>query len=485
MYILKLLKFSFSFVLVTSLITCLSIFASAEIITGACGVNNSDPSHQRYSLDTETGVLTISGTGDMGPWRYWKNHTSAIRSVIVEEGVSGIGGQAFYKCANLEKASLPSTLSHIDSAAFQGCTALKEINIPEGVLEIKTDVFRDCSSLQKIILPKSLKLVGTACFANCTQLTEVHYNGEIADWINVPLYFDQTHPFYEVRGSSGGKLYCNEVLVTDVVIPENAKIRYASFVGCQSLRSVTIPDSVTEIYSVAFKNCTPYILCNEGSEASKISELTKHYFTHVSEITQNTATCTESGTASFACTECSYTYSDVRAALGHATIAHAAKLPTCTEMGWTKYETCSRCPYSTYSELVALGHDYSGEWIIDAAPTCTDAGKKLHECLRCKTRGEITEIPALGHTETETVLLAPTVNSMGTGEYFCSVCGNKEFRVIFALADYNASGTIDVMDVLVVLQIFLSGTSADYLDMNNDGTLGLIDIIRLLKIATA
>ena len=103
MYILKLLKFSFSFVLVTSLITCLSIFASAEIITGACGVNNSDPSHQRYSLDTETGVLTISGTGDMGPWRYWKNHTSAIRSVIVEEGVSGIGGQAFYKCANLEK----------------------------------------------------------------------------------------------------------------------------------------------------------------------------------------------------------------------------------------------------------------------------------------------------------------------------------------------------------------------------------------------
>lgn len=484
MYILKLLKVSFILILTATLVACLSIFASAEIITGFCGVNNSNPSHQRYSLDTETGVLTISGTGGMGPWRYWKNYTSSIRSIIVEEGVSGIGGEAFSQCTNLEKVSLPSSLSHIESYAFRGCTALKEITLPEGVLEIKTDVFRGCSSLQRITLPKTLKQIGTDSFAGCTQLTEIHYNGEIADWINIPLYFNQAHPFYEVRGASGGKLYCNGVLVTDVVIPENAKIRYASFVGCKSLRSVTIPDSVTEIYSAAFYNCTPYIICSEGSQASKISGLTKHYFTHVSKITQNTATCTESGIASFACTECSYTYSESLNALGHATITHVAKLPTCTETGWSSYETCARCSYNTYSELAALDHDFSGEWIIDAAPTCTDTGEQSHECLRCEIRGEITEIPALGHTETETVLLAPTVNSTGAGKYFCSVCGNEEFRIIFALADYNANGAIDVADILVALQIFLNRNSASYLDMNNDGTLGLIDIIRLLKIAT-
>lgn len=39
-----------------------------------------------------------------------------------------------------------------------------------------------------------------------------------------------------------------------------------------------------------------------------------------------------------------------------------AKTPTCTEPGWNAYETCSRCDYTTYTEINALGHSY-GEWI--------------------------------------------------------------------------------------------------------------------------
>ena len=36
---------------------------------------------------------------------------------------------------------------------------------------------------------------------------------------------------------------------------------------------------------------------------------------------------------------------------------HAAKAPTCTEIGWNAYETCSRCDHTTYAELRALNHD--------------------------------------------------------------------------------------------------------------------------------
>ena len=45
-------------------------------------------------------------------------------------------------------------------------------------------------------------------------------------------------------------------------------------------------------------------------------------------------------------------------ALGHDLISHEAKDPTCTEVGWDAYETCSRCDHTTYVEKPALGHSW-------------------------------------------------------------------------------------------------------------------------------
>ena len=65
--------------------------------------------------------------------------------------------------------------------------------------------------------------------------------------------------------------------------------------------------------------------------------------------------------------------------LGHDEIAHEAKAPTCTEIGWNAYVTCSRCEYTTYSELGIIAHT---EQIIEAiAPKCNKTG--LEEGLKC------------------------------------------------------------------------------------------------------
>lgn len=50
---------------------------------------------------------------------------------------------------------------------------------------------------------------------------------------------------------------------------------------------------------------------------------------------------------------------ETKAALGHDLIHHDAQAATCEEAGWNAYDTCSRCEYSTYEEIAALGHDYS------------------------------------------------------------------------------------------------------------------------------
>ena len=59
---------------------------------------------------------------------------------------------------------------------------------------------------------------------------------------------------------------------------------------------------------------------------------------------------------------------------------HDAKAPTCTEIGWEEYDTCSRCDYTTYQEIPAPGHDYAEEVV---KPTCEKDGYTLHTCKKC------------------------------------------------------------------------------------------------------
>ena len=58
------------------------------------------------------------------------------------------------------------------------------------------------------------------------------------------------------------------------------------------------------------------------------------------------ATCESDGVMTYTCSLCTDSYTEVIKALGHDEIKHEAKAPTCTEIGWDAYETCSRCDYT-------------------------------------------------------------------------------------------------------------------------------------------
>jgi hypothetical protein len=68
-------------------------------------------------------------------------------------------------------------------------------------------------------------------------------------------------------------------------------------------------------------------------------------------------------------------------ALGHDYIHHQGKSATCTEYGWNQYDTCSRCTYSTYSEISSLGHNMLVSSKKDA--TVTEDGFSDTYCSRC------------------------------------------------------------------------------------------------------
>ena len=147
--------------------------------------------------------------------------------------------------------------------------------------------------------------------------------------------------------------------------------------------------------------------------------------------------------------------------LGHDEIFHEGKAVTCTENGWDAYYTCSRCDYTTYeeieavghkeivlpeiapsceksgvtegiycdrcydilkgqSEIPATGHSY-GEWIVDEEATCTEAGSKHKECATCE--GVVSEVlEATGHDMTNIEAVEATCEKDGNIEYF--ICGN-------------------------------------------------------------
>ena len=109
----------------------------------------------------------------------------------------------------------------------------------------------------------------------------------------------------------------------------------------------------------------------------------------------NAPTCTEDGVKIHSCNWCAVSEDGVAEALGHDLIHHDAQEPTCTEIGWEAYDTCSRCDYTTYAELPALGHDLVPH---DAkAPTCTEIGWEAYDtCSRCDYT-TYAEREAIGH----------------------------------------------------------------------------------------
>ena len=107
-------------------------------------------------------------------------------------------------------------------------------------------------------------------------------------------------------------------------------------------------------------------------------------------------TCTEIGWDAYVtCSRCDYTTYAEKAALGHDEVEHEAEAPTCTEIGWDAYVTCSRCDYTTYAEKAKLGHDYVAGNVV--APGCDTDGYTIYNCSRCEATENRDVVDALGH----------------------------------------------------------------------------------------
>lgn len=171
--------------------------------SGDCG---KDGSTVKWSFDTTTGTLTISGEGEMAEFerysdRPWYNQKDNIKKLVVENGVTTISEEAFYMCTELTEADMSKALSlkTIGESAFANCSQLKTVKLPQdGVLKtIGYNAFSWFNNtsyapiIEKIVIPASVENLGDFVFDGCTHLTKVTFatgsKVKVIDSCNLPL----------------------------------------------------------------------------------------------------------------------------------------------------------------------------------------------------------------------------------------------------------------------------------------------------------
>ena len=247
-----------------------SVSAAETVDSGICGENVT------WTL-ADGGTLTISGSGQMNDYPYsssapWYGYRVSIKSIVIEDGVTGIGDYAFSGCSSLTSITIPEGMTSIGDRAFYECSSLTSITIPEGVTSIGDWAFYECSSLTSITIPEGVTSIGDRAFYECSSLTSITIPESVTS-IGDSVFFGCSSLTYvkipESVTSIGTTAFCNCSSLTSITIPESVtSIGGSVFFGCSSLTSITIPERVTSIGDGAFSNCSSLdgIWANQNSK---------------------------------------------------------------------------------------------------------------------------------------------------------------------------------------------------------------------------
>lgn len=160
-------------------------------------------------------------------------------TLVIPEGITTIGREAFKKANGIKKIQFPSSLVSIETNAFSECSNLTEVVIPDGVISIGDSAFRGCASLKKVVVPSSVVDLGNYAFISCFALEEA-----------------------DVACDIGYRMFDGCAKLTNLTLGNTVTaIGDYAFNGCNSLERVVLPASLTNVGEVpaigreAFRDC--------------------------------------------------------------------------------------------------------------------------------------------------------------------------------------------------------------------------------------
>lgn len=169
--------------------------------------------------------------------------TSSLHTVLLPEGVTGVGQMCFAMSA-LEEAYYDNLTSLGDYGAFYGCASLRTVSLAK-VTKIPSDAFCGCTSLSRLLIP-SVTAVESGAFQGCTSLTEfiISYDssrGEVS--IDSAAFSDSGITYLELLADLGTNfsLEANTNCDLFVIKEYSSSLNYSDF---KSLSAVDIGTGV-------------------------------------------------------------------------------------------------------------------------------------------------------------------------------------------------------------------------------------------------
>lgn len=217
---------------------------------------------QRFQVTLESGQNILcfvkAGTNDVSVEKVGGDPPSG--DMVIPETVSDgtntytvkkIRYYGFNSCSGLHSVVLPNTVTDIDYGAFCNCVNLVDANIGNSVVNIGAYAFRGCGSLNSMLLPESVDSIGDLAFYDCG--------------LSDPLY--NSHIF----------AYFPDGYASEYVIPDGIeKIASYAFDECNSLVSISMPNSMTSIGFSAFASCRNLETVDMGNSITYIGEAAFH-----------------------------------------------------------------------------------------------------------------------------------------------------------------------------------------------------------------
>lgn len=233
---------------------------------------------------------TFRGSSDHHPFGTANN----ITSFIIGDGITKIPDQLCYHMDKLTSITIPESVTSIGSGAFEHCTSLTSITIPNSVTRIGGYAFYGSNRLPKITIPENVRRIEYNALSQCTSLDTIIWNARDCQVEGGGVSFTGSNsPFISSDCSSPisgshiilgekvervpdrlcikftsadfskavnlktiGELAFAHSSINNLVLPINCdSIAEMAFLGCTSMKELTIPENVRYIGTNAFSNC--------------------------------------------------------------------------------------------------------------------------------------------------------------------------------------------------------------------------------------
>ena len=228
-----------------------SITIEVEELDYTCGENAT------WSYDEATGTLTISGEGAMYDYDWetypgfpWDNMSYQISNIVIEEGITHIGDQAFYRInSGLSYVYIADSVTSIGSLAFSdGFMDASEwsVELSENVTEIGFCAFMGPVKVSVSDDNPNYSSDDAGCLYDKDQTKLLHVPSTLVGKFTVPDTVENIRQ-YAFRCCS----------LSEIELPDSVKtIENDAFSICRALTEIEIPASVETLGGYAFEGCS-------------------------------------------------------------------------------------------------------------------------------------------------------------------------------------------------------------------------------------